>query len=805
MIPRALQNTMRRTAVAVAFLPSSALHASDLDFNTDILASRGISTNLAHYFSDAQRYLPGQHAVQVKINGVEKGSLAIRVGEEGQLCIDDDFTRAAGLLPLNISEKEKCHNLLKDYPSATVTLLPNTESLEIFVPAEAMDTGFYAAKYYSHGGVAGLINYSAFSNINEYGSGGSSRYAQGNLGAGINLANWTLRSNFILTDDNGTRSTENLYTYAEHVFEERKMRAQVGQINVNSALFSGAQITGVQLMPETGLQPNIQATEVSGIARTNQARVEVRQSGQLIYSSLVNAGPFSLTDVPLVRGNVDLDVSVVETDGSTTQFTVPSSALNIQGSNRAEGLNLSLGRVRDSGDESSTPWVFTLSDGTMLNTRISAVAASVLAEKYQATGAKLDVSINENWAISPSFLLSQSHFYDRLKGSKAELSSNILLPAQLTMGVSASQFSGGFRELTEAMDEEAQTYENNWNASLTWNNEYIGAISMQYSVNSGDENSGDSRYLMASWSKSLGRTSLSVNWQHAMSNSDTQNQSSTSRDDDLFYVSLIVPFGEDRVSTYMRAQGEKQNYGVQESGSIGQNLNYNVSADRDNQDKSNAFNGNITTNLHYTQLGLSAGLNDGNQHNYSASLNGGVALHRHGITFSPYPVKETFGIARLSEPESGIEITTPDGTVWTDRWGQAVVPGLREWQKSQIVINASSLPQGMDLSNGIQTVSAAYGSFALIDFNVLNTRRVMLDVKRVNGSWLEKGLSVVDQDGNYIVSVMDNGSVFIPDASDTPALYVVDDNLTKLCQIAYTLKDEKDKDAYYEKAEGVCQ
>jgi outer membrane usher protein FimD/PapC len=194
----------------------------------------------------------------------------------------------------------------------------------------------------------------------------------------------------------------------------------------------------------------------------------------------------------------------------------------------------------------------------MLSTRMSAVAAGVLAEKYQATGAKLDVSINENWAISPSFLLSQSHFYDRLKGSKAELSSNILLPAQLTMGVSASQFSGGFRELTEAMDEEAQTYENNWNASLTWNNEYIGAISMQYSVNSGDENSGDSRYLMASWSKSLGRTSLSVNWQHAMSNSDTQNQSSTSRDDDLFYVSLIVPFGEDRVSTYMRAQGKNK-------------------------------------------------------------------------------------------------------------------------------------------------------------------------------------------------------------------------------------------------------
>lgn len=798
-----LRSRMRQTAVMAALLPSSALCASDLDFNTDILATRGISTNLAHYFSEAQRYLPGKHAVLVKINGTEKGSLAVRIGDDGQLCIDDDFTTAAGLLPLNISEKEKCHDLLKDYPSATVTLQPNTESIEIFVPADALDNGFYAAKYYSHGGAAGLVNYNVFSNYNEYGSSGKSTFSQGNIGTGINLANWTLRSNYILTDDNGTRSTENLYTYAEHVFEARKIRAQVGQINVNSALFSGAQITGVQLMPETGLQPNIQATEVAGIARTSQARVEVRQSGQVIYSSLVNAGPFTLADVPIVRGNVDLDVSVVETDGTTTRFTVPSSSLNISGSNRVEGLNLSLGQVRDSGDADSSPWVFNISDGASVTPQLAASAAGVLAEKYQATGAKLEWAVNENWQISPSVLVSQSRFYEPQRGSKIELSSNLLLPAQLTLGLSTSEFNGGFRELTEAMDEEAQSYENSWNASLSWNNEYIGSLSLQYSANSGDENSSDSRYMMASWSKSLGRTSLSVNWQHAMSSDDTEY--STSNDDDLFYVSLIVPLGEDRISTYMRTQGKKQTYGVQDSGSIGRNLNYNISADRDNEDKSNAFNGNISTNLHYTQLGLSAGLNDGNQHNYSASLGGGIVVHRHGVTFAPFPVKETFGIARLSEPESGIELTTPDGTVWTDYWGQAVVPGLREWQKSQVVINASSLPQGMDISNGIQTVSAAFGSFAQVDFRVLNTRRVMLQVKKTNGAWIDRGLSIVDQDSNYIVSVMDNGSVFIPDASDIPALYVVDDNMTRICQINYSLNEEKVKDAYYEKAEGTCQ
>lgn len=795
--------TYRVALVAVALLHAQALLAADVDFNTDILATRGISKNLAHYFSEEQRYLPGSHAVQVKINGVDKGTLAIRIGENGQLCADDDFTHAVGLLPLSISSSEKCHDLLKDYPSATITLLPNTESLELFVPAEAMDNGFYAAQYYSHGGFAGLINYNAFSNYNEYGSGGNSTFSQGNIGAGLNLANWTLRSNYILTDDNGTRSAENLYTYAEHVFEERKLRAQVGQINVSSSLFGGSQITGLQFLPETGLQPDIPATSVSGIARTNQARVEVRQSGQVIYSSLVNAGPFTLTDVPVVRSNIDLDVNVVETDGSTTRFTVPSSALNINGLSRVEGLSFSVGQVRDSGEEARSPWVVNLSNGSRIGTRVSATTAGVVAEKYQAAGAMLEWLINENWQVSPGIMMSNARYHGQQQGNKAELQSNIMLPAQLSLSLSASHYTGGYREMTEAMDPDSQSYQNSWNASLNWNNDIIGSVSVQYSADSGDENGGGSRYLMASWSKTLGHASLSLNWQHALSSDDSEYNSQN--DGDTFYASLIIPFGTERISTYMRSQGDKRNYGIQDSGNIGQSINYNLSADRESESRSYSFNGNISSNLHYTQLGLAAGQSDDDQHNYSASLNGGVALHPHGITFTPYPIKDTFGIARLSEPESGIEINTPDGTVWTDAWGQAVVPGLREWQKSQIVINTSSLPQGMDLSNGIQTINAAYGSFAQIDFHVLNTRRVMLEVKRGDGSWLTRGLSIVDKESNYIVSVMDNGSVFIPDATGTPELFVVDDNMTKICQIHYSLSDEKNKDAYYENAKGLCQ
>ncbi|KYF17700.1 hypothetical protein AIZ04_25445, partial [Salmonella enterica subsp. enterica serovar Typhimurium] len=68
------------------------------------------------------------------------------------------------------------------------------------------------------------------------------------------------------------------------------MRAQVGKINVNSRLFSGEPINGVQLITEQGLAKDEQGVTINGIARTNEARVEVRQSGQIISTAPVNAG-----------------------------------------------------------------------------------------------------------------------------------------------------------------------------------------------------------------------------------------------------------------------------------------------------------------------------------------------------------------------------------------------------------------------------------------------------------------------------------------------------------------------------------
>ncbi|WP_080227051.1 fimbrial biogenesis usher protein [Salmonella enterica] len=789
--------------LTMCVFPGVQVHAREVTFDTDILATRGISKNIADYFAEAPRFLPGRHTVSVKINGVDKGSLAVRFDDKGQLCVDEDFLNATGLMPLSISKDDTCHNLQATYPTAIINPMPNNESLELFVPGEALDSSFLSPHNFAKGGTAGLFNYNLFTSRNETSGANATEYSQANLEAGLNVAEWTVRSRYMLTDDDGEFNSDSLYTYAEHVYQAQKIRAQIGQINVSSPLFAGPSIDGAQFIPEQGLEQDQPGVTIKGIAHTHQARVEVRQSGQLIYTTPVNAGPFTLDNVPLVRSNADLNVSVVETDGSTTRFIVPASSFNLH-TLPPVGLSMSFGRVRDVTSDYDLPYVYNISDGWRLDRDWTATASGVMAEDYQATGGMLQWLPVEKISVSGSLLGSHESYGESQQGAKGELRTYMSLPQNLGVDLSVAKYSGGYRELTEALNDDFHGYQSSYSANISWSHDVFGTFSVGYYGYQATDEYDDTRSVMASWGKTFRYFNITANWQHAVNQQD-EDENGFGNNDDMFYVNISVPLGSQRVGAYMRNQGSKTTYGLQNNGSLGQDTNYYISADRDNESHENTFNGNINTNLHYTQLSVGGGTGSDNQRNYNATLSGGIAAHAHGLTFSPYAVKDTFAIARLSEPQSGIEISTPQGRVWTDYWGQAVVPGLTEWHKSRIEVNANTLPKSMDLANGIKNIAVAHAAFKELDFKVLNTRRVMLEVKQADGSWLPKGTSIVDAKNNYLVSTVDDGRVFVTDMADSPALYATDDNMQRLCHIEYKLSDNQDKESFYELAKGVCQ
>lgn len=790
------------SAIPLMLLDAPSLHAREVTFDTDILKSRGLGIDLNRYFAEAPRFLPGTHSVSVKVNGNNRGTAAVRFSEDGTMCVDNDFLEFAGLMPVSIKANETCHDLRSDYAQAVINPLPNQETVELYLPPEALNSLSADVKNFQHGGTAGMLNYSLFSTKSDYsGSDGSSnRYSQASLEAGFNAMDWSLRSRYILTDDDGNRNAESIYTYAEHVFVPQRLTMQVGEVNAMSDVLSGIPITGVQLMPTSGLQKDSTGVSVSGIARTSQARVEVRQNGRLIFNTLVPAGPFTLDDVPMVRNNVDLDVTVVESDGSSNHYIVPAASVKARNLSRPNGLTVSAGQVRGIDSDYSDPLVFNVSDGWRIFPWMNLLASGVVAEDYQAAGARTEFMVTDGWNVSTSMAASKAHFGDSDNGIKNELQSDYSLTENVGLSASVAHYSGDYRELADAMDDDYEGYDNSYSGNVRWSTQLAGAFSAGLSYNQAAGEGEDSRYLLLTWGKTFKYASINVNWQSAVGSTDDD------QDDDLLYINLSIPLGGSQsLSSYMRKQGDSTSYGLANSGSLGSDTSYYISADRDQETKENSFNGNINTNLHYTQLSVGGGTSGDNQRNYNATLSGGIAMHKDGVTFSPYSIKDTFAIARLSEPKAGVEITTPQGTVWTDRWGQAVIPGLTEWRNSRIEVDANKLPQSMTLANGTKYIAAAHGSVSEVSFKVLNSRRVMLRIKQADGKPLTKGLSVVDDKDNYIVTVVDDGHVFLNDADRVAALYAINDDNQRLCRLEFALPEKHDEDAFYEEVNGVCR
>ncbi|HCZ9099648.1 TPA: fimbrial biogenesis usher protein [Klebsiella michiganensis] len=785
---------------ALALMYTSHARAREVTFDTDILQSRGLSTDLNRYFAETPRYLPGVHSVQVVVNDKNRGTAAVRFGEDGTLCIDNDFLDFAGLMPVPLKEAEACHNIRDDYAQAVVNALPGQNSVELYLPPEALNGLNGEIKNFQHGGTAGLLNYSLFSTRSEYQGSDSNNYSQASLEGGFNVADWALRSRYIMTDDDGDKNAESIYTYAEHVFAAQKMTMQVGEINASSDVLSGVPITGVQLTPTSALLSSGNGVSVSGIARTSQARVEIRQNGRLVFNTLVPAGPFTLEDVPAVRSNVDLEVTVIESDGASNRFIVPASAVRAQQLARPQGLSASVGRVRNIDGDYDDPWVFNISDGWRMLPRLNFYASGALTQDYQATGARTEILLTDSWSVSTSLAGSRAQFGDNDSGLKTEIQSTLSLSDTLNLANSIAHYSGGYRELADALNDDFQPYNNSYSTNLNWSSGLLGTFSITFNYNQASGVGEDSRYVLASWGKTFKYASVSVNWQSSVGNTND------AQDDDMLYVNLSIPLGGSQsIGSYMRNQGNRTSYGVQNSGTLSAHTNYYISADRDNDSNENSFNGNISSNLHYTQLSVGGGSNGNNQRNYNAALTGGIAVHKSGVTFTPYSIHDTFAIAKLNEDKAGVEINTPQGTVWTDKWGQAVIPGLNEWRNSRIEIDANKLPQSMTLANGTKYIAAAHASVSEVNFKVLNSRRVMLRVKKADGSALPKGLSIVDEKGHYVVTSVDDGHVFLNDVEQVSTLYAMDNDNNRICKIAWSLSDKRDEEAFYEEANGECR
>ncbi|WP_448669741.1 fimbrial biogenesis usher protein [Enterobacter mori] len=767
-------------------------------FDTDALKSHGLDPAIADYYSMAPRFSPGYHNVTVNINGKQRTLMPVKFDEEGTPCIDDEFLENAGLIKK--TRRGTCPKIHQYWSGSTIQSSPDIEEISIVVPPEALDPNFGRQFAEVRGGRAAMLNYSMFGTHNQYDDENADRF-QSTFELGFNAGDWIVRSTQFISDGSDQSfDVDSSYTYAQRTFTDYGVMVQGGQINIANSRFSIPSVYGVQMMPDTALLPQDgTGVEVSGIARNPQARVDIRQGGQLIYSTLVPAGPFNLDDVPLANLNTDLNVTVTETDGSENHFTVAASTFRSNHVGRAPGFTMAVGRVEDDMDSRfENPWVVSANNGWSINKRMNFLAGMVMADNhYYGFSGNLDTVPLQNLYASLGFLASIDN-QTQTDGNKTTLDLGYSLPYGIGISMGGSYGTPDYREMSELYGDEDDISQTKYdtNVGINWSNAMLGRFSLSYYRNESWNSEYDSRRFISSWSQTFKYFNVSVNWESDVSRNDES-------DNDQFYVNVWIPLGRTGVTTsswYRESEG-KSSYGTRAMGSLNEANQFTVGVTQDHDENTTSWDSSLNSNLHYTNLALAAGGDNDSNTNYSAALSGGIVAHGEGVTFSPYRVADTYAIAKLDKPVAGIEIGTARGPVWTDKWGQAVIPALSPFRESTIEVNTESLPGNLDVRNGRTAIKASHGAVAKWEFATLSQRRVLLTISRADGTPLPEGVSIVDGAGEYVTTAPEDGVIFLNDVSASQQLYAKVDG--GRCKLTYTLP-EAEPNKFYEEVTGKC-
>ncbi|MCA8103019.1 fimbria/pilus outer membrane usher protein, partial [Burkholderia contaminans] len=267
-------------------------------------------------------------------------------------------------------------------------------------------------------------------------------------------------------------------------------------------------------------------------------------------------------------------------------------------------------------------------------------------------------------------------------------------------------------------------------------------------------------------------------------------------------VSLSIPFGKRSVRTYASNTSGYTRFGANYNERVGDRLNYSLNAERNTRDQSNAVSTQAAATSRIAQVNLGFSDTGKRARSYYAGASGGVVLHANGVTLSPYPVQDTFGIVSVSGV-SNVKINTPQGPVWTDLWGRAVVPRLSAYSSNRVEVVTGTLPRNVDIGNGFHQVDPGRGSVNRIDFELTRVRRVLLNARDSDGNPLPSGTYVLDGRQQYVGMVLEQGKVFLNNGAGTDALTVALPD-GRQCVLQYTLPEQARPGTLFESADARC-
>lgn len=763
-------------AMAAAFASTTTVAGEKLDMS---FIQGGAGINPEVWAALNGNYAPGRYLVDLSLNGKDIGKRILDVTPQDSeaLCLTDAWLTGAGVYVSADYFREgydatrQCYVLTKA-PSAKVDFDVSTQSLALSIPQQGL-VKMPENVEWDYGTDAFRVNYNANANTGRH---NTSAFGSADLKA--NVGRWVVSSSATAsTGDSGdNEATINMFT-ATRAIRSLSADLAVGKTSTGDNLLGSTGTYGVSLSRNNSMKPgNLGYTPVfSGIA-DGPSRVTLTQNGRMLYSEMVPAGPFSVTDVPLYTSG-DVTMTVTGDDGREQKQVFPLSVMSGQLSPGEHEFSVAAGMPDDDSDLEGG--VFAASYGYGLD-GLTLRAGGVFNRDWQGASAGTVLGLGYLGAVSADGAYATAKYRDGSRsGNKVQLAWNKQLALTDTgLRVSWSRQSAEYEDMSSFNPAETWLQQNQgrrtkdeWNAGISqpvgglfslsvsgWQRSYYPASTTGSYRYAGDN--GRDTGITGSLSTQIKGVSLNLGWSGSRNTQGENNWSAS--------ASVSVPFtlfdrkysSSTSVSTG-KDGGTGFSTGV--SGSLNDRFSYGFGGGRDSGGGGTGYlNASYSGDRAYLSGTMNHSTGSGTSGSVSASGSVLAVPAARDVMFSRNS-NDTVAVVNVKDTP-GVKVTSGDGQTNGD--GNLVV-SLNSYDWNTVTIDAGTLPLNTELATTSMKVVPTDSAVVWMPFDALKVHRYLLQVKQRNGEFVPGGTWARDSKNTPLGFVANNGVLMI-NAVDRP-------------------------------------
>lgn len=720
-------------------------------------------------------------------------------------------------------------DLGKHIPLADSQLQFDRQRLDISIPQAALNTqarGYVDQKNWDQGISAAQLNYT-FKGARSWRNIGQRRTDSNflSLHSGINIGTWRLRNHSAYSGQDGQRHWNTISTYLQRDVQQLRGQLLAGQSYTPSDVFDSVQFQGLQLTSDDNMLPDSLkgfAPVVRGIAQSN-AKVTIRQNGNIIYQTYVAPGAFAITDLFPVANSGDLNVTIQQSDGSERHFVQPFSAVPVMVREGQVRYGITAGQYRTEVPNSHQPG---FGQGSLLyglpgNTTL--YGGGLFAKDYHS----LIAGVGHGFGHFGSLSLDMTHAKSQLNDGASHQGQSYRFQYAKDVATTGTTFTlAGYRYSTAGYYSFQEANEIDVRNSERWQNNSNRRSKVQLNISQSFNNYGNAylaAYMQDFWQRpgyernisagyNLNYNTISYNLSYTYNQTPGQNAN-----DQQLAFSVQIPLSKWLANSWASysLNGNKngaisQQLGISGTALADNNLSYSLQQAQGNRGKGSA--GNMSTHYKSGYGELNGGYSyDSSSSQLNYGIQGGVLLHQYGVTLSQ-PLGDTVVLVRIPGAKN-VKVQNNTG-VSTDGRGYAVVPYASSYRENRIALDTQSLEDNVDIAITTQGIVPTQGAVVLANFHPQVGERVLLTL-------LYQGHPVPFGATAELVNIGEEGSDTSPNSGivgDDGQLYLSGvgpqaqvrvkwgNGTAQQCQVTFSIlaKKPEPKTAIYQRSE-ICQ